>query len=154
MKTKFLLFGAVAAMTSLASCSSSATDTTTDADSTAVAVEKVYSGVVPAADAAGIRYTVTLTTDSTNTDTGSYNLVEAVLKGDGVSDSTEIKTTGAFVVESKDGKSYLKLMPEATDSTALPIYFYIASDSTIVMVNADLQESANHELNYTLNIQK
>lgn len=142
-------------MIAMASCSSSKTDaSSTESDSAAVTVEKVYSGVLPAADAAGIRYTVTLTADSASTVAGSYNLVEAMLKSDGVSDSTEVKTTGAYMVQTKDGKSYLKLTPEVADSTAQPLYFYIASDSTIIMVNADLQESANPDLNYTLNIQK
>lgn len=152
MKTKFLLLGAVATLISLASCSTSSKSKCSDEDSCAVA-EKVYSGVIPAADAAGIRYTVTLTNDSTS-EGGSYNLVETFLKSDGVNDSTEVKTTGVFAVENKDGKTYLKLTPAAADSTAQALYFFVASDSTIVLVNSDLQESANPELNYTLNLNK
>ena len=56
------------------------------------------------------------------------------------------------------GKTYIKLVQDPGESSkgsdSGPLYFLVESDSTLVMVNAELQESTIPGLNYTLKIVK
>lgn len=123
--------------------------------------EEVFTGVLPAADALGVRYTLKLDFDDDHNYTdGDYDLVETYLYGDtlsatGTRDAASFKSEGDFTLEkNQNGKSYLKLVQNAKDSSAGsnggPLYFLVDSDSTITMVNADLQPSETPGMNYTL----
>lgn len=121
--------------------------------------DEVYTGVLPAADCDGIRYTLRLDYDDDKADMdGDYKMVETYLGSDtvsasGIKDLASYRSEGDFTVIDKDGKKYLKLTKDARDSSAdatSPLYFMVESDSTIVMVNAELEPSVTGALNYTL----
>ncbi len=126
--------------------------------------KELYTGVLPAADTDGVRYTLSLEyDDDKNYTDGDYDLIETYLKADttattGYTDGKSFKSEGDFTVEKKDGKSYLKLVQDVKDSDAGsnvgPMYFLVESDSTLVMVNSDLQVSETPGLNYTLKLSK
>lgn len=126
---------------------------------------EVYSGILPAADAYGIKYNLKLdyANDSTFT-SGRFDLEETSLaadslKSDGYREMDTEKYKGDFTIISGKGvnaaKSYVKLMPETKGDTLTapaPIYFLVASDSTLTMVNSELEVSVNPDLNYTLKL--
>lgn len=124
--------------------------------------DKIYTGILPAADADGVRYTLKLDydDDAAGLSKGDYDLVETYIKTDsiGTNDVASYRSEGDFTEISKEGKSYLKLVQDVKDSTpgsnAGPLYFYVESDSTLVMVNAELQPSETPGLNYTLKLVK
>ena len=101
----------------------------------------IYAGVLPAADAPGVDYTLTLTYSGDND--GSYNLVQAYRNDAKTTDSSN----GSFTAQNNNGKNYLKLT-DGIDSTFVQ-YYLIDSDSTVTLVGADLQP-ATSGLNYTL----
>ncbi len=120
----------------------------------------VYTGVMPAADCDGVRYTLHLDYDDEMTD-GDYKLVETYIQADtlsatGYKDLKTFASEGDFTVNKQDGKTYLKLEKDAKDSSALsidtPLYFVIDSDSTITMTNSSLETSSLPGMNYTLKI--
>lgn len=126
--------------------------------------DKVYTGLLPAADAAGVRYVLRLDYDDDHGYTsGDYDLVEVYVQNDstkasGFRDAASFKSEGDFTVISGQGadsnKKYLKLVKDNRDSSAGsvdgPLYFLVDSDSTLVMVNDQLQPSETPGLNYTL----
>lgn len=128
--------------------------------------DEVYTGVLPAADADGVRYTLKLDySDDNNYTTGDYDLVEVYLAGDstsatGYKDAARFKSKGDFTVMDGTGdnssKKYIKLTQDAKDSSkdsnSGPMYFLVESDSTLVMVNADLEQSVIPGMNYTLKL--
>lgn len=126
--------------------------------------EDVYTGVLPAADAEGIRYTLKLDYDDDDSNmSGDYKLVETYLVSDSTAkiqhrDSVSFKTEGDFYVESGTGNGvsvkYLKLVPDKKFSNGETLYFLIDSDSTLTLTNSELQVSQNPGLNYTLNLVK
>lgn len=156
MKTPVCLMAAVMALVAFASCQNGAPrgDGKTH--------DEVYTGVLPAADADGVRYTLKLDYDDDSKDLrGDYDLVETymmrdTLPGNGVTDVASFKSEGDFTSQVKDGMTYLKLVQDSRDSsagsTAGPIYFLVESDSTLVMVNDSLQRSVIPDLNYTLKL--
>ncbi|MDE6717408.1 MAG: copper resistance protein NlpE [Muribaculaceae bacterium] len=124
--------------------------------------DEVYSGLLPAADCEGIRYTLKVDyEDDKNNMAGDYDLTEIYIMADstsatGVKDGPSYKSEGDFTVVEKDGKKYLKLVKDAKDSNpgaASDLNFLVSSDSTLTMVNADLEEPATPLL-YTLKIVK
>lgn len=128
--------------------------------------KEMFTGVVAAADAPGIRYDLKLDYDSTDNG-GSYELKQIYLESDstatdGVKDGKEFESKGDFSVLDKEGKSYLKLVQDATScqkdsacsAACTPVCFLVDSDSTLTLVNADLQVSENPSLNYTLKLKK
>ncbi|MDE6377748.1 MAG: copper resistance protein NlpE, partial [Duncaniella sp.] len=118
-----------------------------------VATEAVYAGLLPAADAEGVQYILKLNYISEGDSVmGAYDLHEMYLAADSAANSVEVATEGAFVGIDKDGKSYLKLAPES--NPAQEMYFFVESDSTLVLVNSELEPAANPELNYTLTLVK
>lgn len=128
--------------------------------------DEVYTGVLPAADADGVRYTLKLDySDDNNYTTGDYDLVEVYLRGDSLSatsykDGERFKSKGDFTVMDGTGdnsaKKYIKLTQDAKDSSkgsnGGPMYFLVESDSTLVMVNAELEQSVMPGMNYTLKL--
>jgi len=126
----------------------------------------VYSGILPAADTDGIRYTLKVDyDDDSNLTKGDYDLVEEYLEANGTNSYRSIKrvkSEGDFTVMTKtvNGKTvkYLRLVPDAGDSDAEagtePMYFRVDSNGSITMVNSDLKASTNPGLNYTLTVKK
>lgn len=149
MKKMIFMFAAVAAMC-LAACSGNCDKSAGKVGKTD---DKVYSGVLPAADADGVRYTLKLDySDDHNYTTGDYDLVEVYLQSDttsfiGYKDGAGFKSEGDFSVINGQGENsntkYLKLVQDVKDSSAGsnagPIYFRIDNDSTLTMVNAQLE---------------
>lgn len=122
-----------------------------------------YTGILPAADAEGIRYSLKLDyDDDKNNMEGDYDLVETYLLSDslavaGVRDGASYKSEGDFTVVEQGGKKYLKLVKDQEDSNtnaASNLYFEVSSDSTLTMVNSELQPAANSDLNYTIKLVK
>ncbi len=160
MKKIVLMAGVALATLGFASCDSN--KTTNAADATAVTaqeknVDAVYTGVMPAADADGVRYTLLLDYDNDDKD-GDYTLVETYIQADttatlGYKDLRSYVSEGDFTVEQKDGKSYLKLVKDAKDSSkdaADNLFFLVDSDNSITMTNASLEVSETPGMNYTL----
>lgn len=156
---KLLYVAAAAAMAFMASCSGSnqKADENAAADA-ATATETqdiVYTGILPSADAAGIRYSLTLDYGD-----GDYELTETYLDFDSVSpsgykDGQAFKSEGNFTVEDATpataGKKHLRLISKAAENASPDtLYFLIDSDSAITLVGADLQPSETPGLNYTL----
>lgn len=126
--------------------------------------DAVYTGVLPAADADGVRYTLKLDYDDDKGNlAGDYDLVEVYLKADttmkaGARDTNTFKSEGDFTIDegtgANAGKKYLKLTSDRKDSSAGsvtgPLFFLIDNDSTLTLVGADLTPSVNPGLNYTL----
>ncbi|MDE6297378.1 MAG: copper resistance protein NlpE N-terminal domain-containing protein, partial [Muribaculaceae bacterium] len=119
---------------------------------------------LPAADADGIRYTLKLDyDDDKDNKAGDYDLTEVVLTGDstsatGFKDKATYLSEGDFTIVEKDGKTYLKLVKDAKESNAAAsatLNFVVSSDSTITMVNDNLEAAPDSTaLNYTLKIVK
>ncbi len=158
MKKTVSLAAAAFAVLALASCGNKSCDQKCEK------VDDVaYTGVLPAADAAGIRYNLKLDyEDDKNNMEGDYDLVETYLVADsvatgGVKDGASYKSEGDFTVVEKNGKKYLKLVKDAKDSNPNAsdnLYFEVSSDSTLTMVNAELEPAVSDSLNYTLKIVK
>ncbi len=166
---KMVLGAATFAMVMLAACSGNGGDKQCGGDCKKCDVEDmIYTGLLPAADAAGVRYTVKLDyDDDKNNQDGYYDLVEVYVIADsltatGYKDSARFKSEGDFTVINGQGenssKKYIKLVQDAKDSAAGsnagPMYFLVESDSTLVMVNSELQQSETPGLNYTLKLVK
>lgn len=164
MKKTTLFMAAALSMMTMAACSgnqkcSGEKTCCSDGDK-----KELYTGVLPAADSDGVRYSLKLEYDDDHNYTdGDYDLLETYLEQDstsaiGFKDGKSFKSEGDFTVMDKDGKKYLKLIQDAKDSAkgsnAGPLYFLVESDSTLVMVNSDLQVSENPGLNYTLKLAK
>lgn len=160
MKLKALTLVAAGVMM-LSACSNKTEKNCDNADCTAteqteeVTPAVVYVGVLPAADAEGMEYTLALT--YANDTDGTYALTQKVVG----QEVAPFDTEGNFVVMTgtptdKDAK-YLKLTPatteEATEAPADTLYFLVENDSTVTLVGVDLQKAAS-DLNYSLNLQK
>ncbi len=112
----------------------------------------VYTGTIPAADAAGIECTLVL--DYDNATSGEYKLTEHFI------DKGTFNYEGDFTIHkgtpSDASQRYMKLVPDHPDRAADQAsssddvrYFLIDSDSTLTMTTASLQR-ADSGLNYTL----
>lgn len=125
---------------------------------------EVYTGVLPAADADGVRYDLRLDYDDDHNFTdGDYDLRETYLTADstatsGYTDGKSFLSEGDFTVNKQDGKTYLKLVQDLKDSQAGsnvgPMYFLVESDSTLVLVNDQLRKADNPDMNYTLRLSR
>lgn len=151
MKRKLFYFTAAAAMLAFGACTQKqapASATTTDRGG----ADKVYSGVLPAADADGVRYTVLLDFDDDGNG-GDYDMVETYFMTDstGVSDIASFATEGDFTVGTSDkGQKYLKFGNDGAGQ----MYFVVDTDSTITMTDASLTPTATPGMNYTLKAAK
>lgn len=124
----------------------------------------VYTGILPAADAEGVRYTLTLDYDD-NGQKGDYDLNQAYLAADSLATDgykvlNSFKSEGDFMVETRnvDGKQvkYLRLVPDAKESAGdtTTLYMLMPNDSTLTLVNADLRPSETPGMNYDLKLKK
>lgn len=155
MKKSILFVAAGMALMSMAACSGNCSK---DEACKKSDVKEVYTGVLPAADCDGVRYTLTLDYDDDSRD-GDYNLVETYLQADttemtGYKDVKTFASEGDFTVEKKGDKTYIKLVKDQKDSQAgsadTPMYFVVDSNSAITMTNANLEVSETPGMNYTL----
>lgn len=154
---KFMMFAAAcAAVLSFSACSGK--QAAAPATEATVAVDKVvaYTGTLPAADAEGVRYDLKLDYDAEdNYAKGDYDLVETYLTG--TENNTPFRSEGDFKVINKDGKTYIKLEPDADDSdkgaTTTVTYFMVGDDESLVMVNSDF-EAPEVPADYTLTVVK
>ncbi|MBD5289928.1 MAG: copper resistance protein NlpE [Bacteroides sp.] len=163
MKKSFYVAAAAAfALTGLASCGGNKS-CNNNCGSKQDKIE-IYTGVLPAADCDGIRYTLHLDYDEDdNFMKGDYDLTETYLVSDstsvgGVSDNKSFRSEGDFTVNNKAGKKYLRLVQDRKDSqqgsAEGPIYFLVENDSTLTLVNDDLQLPDAPGLNYSLKLSK
>lgn len=154
---KIVFAAAVAALAFTACNSGNSCKSGNDGDK-----NELYTGVLPAADADGILYNLSLDFDDDHNFTdGDYHLTETYLMTDTVRgksfDGRSFKTEGDFKVETRtvDGKEvkYLKLTPEAKESVGNAssdvLYFIIDSDNSITLTDAELSMPGD-SLNYTL----
>lgn len=159
-KTLFFTTAAFAAI-SIASCSG---PKKTDSEQGETRSElEVYSGILPAADTDGIKYTLRLNfSPDSDFKSGSYDLEESYLMVDTLSTDgfkctgTDISngTFSVFAGEGSDsGRHYLKLDNSSDTVAAPPVFFLIENDSTLTMVNQQLEPSVNPDLNYSLILQ-
>lgn len=120
---------------------------------------ETYEGVLPAADAPGIKYTLTMEYD--NADKGDYTLTEQAV---GIDNAEATTTQGDFTIytTTNEGvdKKYVKLVPDHPDraselnnTSAEVYYFLVDNDSTLTMTNAELQAPASG-LDYSLRMVK
>ncbi len=157
---KKMIYFAAAAMSvlSLAACSGNKCGDGKCADRP----DEIYSGVLPAADADGISYTLKLDyDDDKGNQAGDYDLNETVLTADstGFQHKATYLSEGDFTVMEKDGKKYIKLVKDAKESNASAansLTFLVSSDSTLTMVNEQTLEAAPDSvgMNYTLKLTK
>lgn len=152
---KALYMAATVALLGMSACSGASCDSKScKADD-----DKLYTGVVPAADCDGVRYTLKLDYDDDHNYTdGDYDLVQTYIASDstsalGYKDIRTVKSEGDFtVVKTKDGKTGLKLVEEVRrGQQGETMYFVVDSDSTITMTNSDFETAASG-LNYTLKL--
>lgn len=148
MKT-LTYIAAAAAMLSLAACSGKQAAETAAQDEVAtdtVVATETYTGVLPAADADGVQYSVVL--NYTGDDAGQYEMVQSYIVGDSI--GATFTSAGNFTVGTSDNGKYITL---AAQDSVDNVYFIVASDSTITMVDATLTPSETPGLNYTLTAQ-
>lgn len=115
---------------------------------------ETYQGVLPSADAAGIRYVLTLEYDSA--DGGDYHLTRQYLDGNNKV-IQNYEADGDFTVmrvrpNGEEGE-FLKLEPDhvsqAADRPADVLYFIRDSDTALTLVGPNLQRAMSG-LNYTI----
>lgn len=152
MKKGIYLAAIVAAMIGMGACSEK---------HVADIPDQTYTGVLPAADGPGIRYTLKLDYDDDKGNLkGDYDLVETYLEADstsvnGIKDNISLKSEGDFSVVEQSGKKYLKLVMDPKDSNpkaSASLNFEVTNDSTLTMVNAELQPAVTDSLNYSLKL--
>lgn len=106
-----------------------------------------FVGKLPAADGPGIRYDLRIANDST----AGFTMTETYLEAENGKDQTTIYTGKAeTVTQTVDGKEVKAYKFELGDNTPAT-YFKIVNDSTLRMVNDELEEAAS-ELNYDLKL--
>lgn len=163
MKKMIFSMLACAGIITLGACSGNGNCNNNTCNAKGLDEDKVYTGVLPAADADGVRYTLRLDYDDDNNYTdGDYDMVATYLVTDSVSsvgskDVTSFQSEGDFKIEERtvDGKvgKYMKLTPKK-GSGETPVYFVVDSDTTLTMVTENLEPSQNPGLNYTLRLVK
>lgn len=139
---KLLVFSGIMAM--LLSCQSKTTKSAS-MDSEAVQCEQsqVYKGVLPAADCSGIEYTLSINAANDN-----YHLTTVYIDAEGagknVSFTSEGKRSMIHRGEGENAQTFYKLAPSGKDTAS--VYLMVVNDSTLRLVNADLQEPTNKAL--------
>lgn len=160
MKKVFMLAAVVAA---LASCQSKANKAemaeadslTVEAMSPVVEATEVYEGTLPAADGPGIDYVLTLDMLADSNDT-LYTLDLTYLDANNNGSGKKLTTKGKPQMVQKtwkDKKSKKEMTKKAIKLTpsdgSAPVYFVVANDTTLTLVNDNLDESVS-DLNYDI----
>ena len=150
MKKLFFTLTAAVALVAMVACSGKKAEATEEAAApeTTTSVKAAYTGVLPGADCDGIWYTLQLNGDK-------YDMIETYFALDsaangGINELVSVKSEGTVESLEKGGFNYIKLTPSTNDAA---ICFLNATDSTIIMLNADLETPAAPDF-YTLNIVK
>ena len=118
--------------------------------------DQVYTGILPAADCMGIRYSLKLDYDDDHNFTdGDYELLQTYLGSDsvapsGIKDLLSEKSKGDFTVTDKGNVKALTLVPKR--GTTGTLYFVQTDDSTLTMTNANFEVPATP--GYTLKLVK
>jgi len=112
---------------------------------TAQEVNETYRGTLPAADGPGIDYELTLTAAAGSRDT-VYALNMTYIDAEGPGKHRTVRTEGRLRHTGKPGKRAYRLDPKNGEEV---MYFAVVNDSTLRLVNEDLQEAASG-LNYDL----
>ncbi len=146
----------VAACAALTACNQNG-KTTANAETTdSIAADSMaadstrYEGVVPAADGHGIRYELAMANDTT----AGFHLTMTYLQAKDGKD--EVKNFDGKVenitktVNGKEIKAFKLDMGKEEGATFLKV----ENDSTLRLVNDNLEESVNKELNYDLKLKK
>lgn len=151
MSRKLFYFTAAATLLTFGACAQKQSPASTSMADRG-SVDRVYSGVLPAADADGVRYTVLLDYDDDGNG-GDYDMVETYFMTDstGVNDIASFASEGDFTVGTSDsGQKYLKF----DNDGAGQIFFVVDTDSTITLTDASLTPVATPGMNYTLKAAK
>ena len=139
---KFFIFSGIMAV--LLSCQSkTAKNVSVDNEPAQCEHTQVYKGLLPAADCSGIEYTLGI--DTVN---DSYHLTTVYIDAEGtgknLSFTSEGKRSMTYRGEGEDARVFYKLTPCGKDTAS--VYFMVVNDSTLRLVNADLQEPTNKTL--------
>ena len=102
---------------------------------------------VAAADGPGIRYEIALAADSTN----GFSMKETYLEAENGKDKVSNYSGNAEKIE-KDVNGAKKVAYKFATGKDGAVYFLQANDSTLRMVNEELEESVTKELNYDLKL--
>ncbi len=148
MKKIYYLFAAVGAA-GLMSCTQKTSTEVSEAQETpaAPAYPAYYEGIVPGADVAEISYGVAIVPFADG-DTAVYTMcteyVGAPAPGNVVADKGAVSISKGTPTD--ESATVYALIPVGAES---PAYYFIATDSTLVMVGENLEPAASG-LNYTL----
>ncbi|MCI6671006.1 MAG: copper resistance protein NlpE N-terminal domain-containing protein [Prevotella sp.] len=147
MKKSFILlslaFALVACQNKDAKKEATANEPQTEA--TAAVDTLQFSGEIPAADGPGVRYDLSLVNDSSNT----FKLTQTYLEAkDGKDEVLNYEGKAEKVVKKVDGKEKTAYKFALGKDDA--VYFLQVNDSTLRMVNEELEEAVGTELNYDL----
>lgn len=150
MKKTTLLAVSALALLSAAACSDHKADTTAPRNGKTTA----YTGVLPAADCDGVRYTLILDYDDEGNG-GDYTLVETYLQADtlsalGYADLKSFTGEGDFTVGKQGDKTYLTLTQDGAGASDTPIYYLVDTGNSITMTNSGLEVFSAPGMNYTL----
>ena len=148
MKKLLFVATAVIALFGMAACNGKKAAEAEEPAAEATAVKAAYTGVLPGADCDGIWYTLQL-------NDGKYDMIETYFALDtaanaGINEILSVKSEGTVETIEKGDFSYIKLTPATEDAA---ICFLNATDSTLIMLNAELETPAAPDF-YTLNIVK
>ena len=114
-------------------------------------VKYIYEGILPAADAAGIRYTLTISAPQNSGD-GTFVLQQAYL-GTGEKD-TIFTTTGRRYTHRGDANDINATVWQLKSDNGNEIFnFLYENDSTLTLLNENFEKS-DSELNYSLRLVK
>ena len=139
---KFFIFSGIMAV--LLSCQSkTAKDVSVDNETAQCEHAQVYKGLLPAADCSGIEYTLGI--DTVN---DSYHLTTVYIDAEGAGKNLSFTSEGKRSMmhrgEGEDARVFYKLTPCGKDTAS--VYFMVVNDSTLRLVNTDLQEPTNKTL--------
>ena len=139
---KLLVFSGIMAV--LLSCQSkTAKNVSVDNEPAQCEHTQVYKGLLPAADCSGIEYTLGI--DTLN---DSYHLTTVYIDAEGTGKNLSFTSEGKRSMihrgEGEDARVFYKLPPCGKDTAS--VYFMVVNDSTLRLVNADLQEPTNKTL--------
>lgn len=148
MKKFLLSIIAGAAVLGIASCAGKQAATETTDEAAATTKKTAYTGILPGADCDGIWYTLQLNGDQ-------YDMIETYFALDttanfNINELLSVKSEGTVETLEKGGYNYIKLVPSTQDAE---ICFLNATDSTLVLLNADLETPTAPDY-YTLNLVK
>lgn len=139
---KFFVFSGIMAV--LLSCQSkTAKNVSVDNEPAQCEHTQVYKGLLPAADCSGIEYTLGI--DTLN---DSYHLTTVYIDAEGTGKNLSFTSEGKRSMihrgEGEDARVFYKLTPCGKDTAS--VYFMVVNDSTLRLVNTNLQEPTNKTL--------